>query len=317
MLTSQPVGGGEAVETVAVIGAGMVGSMTAMRIAERQLADVILVDIVEGMPQGKALDLMQAAPLVGYDVDVMGTNDYADIEDASVVVIAAGVPRKPGMSREELVSVNSHIMKDVCTNVAEHSPDSIVMVVTNPLDVMVYAANRYLDFGRHRVFGMGGMLDAARFEYFVAESVGCSYPDVSAMVVGGHGAKMLPLPRYTTVRGIPLSQLLSSEDIEGLVRRTIEGGAEIVSLLKNGSAYYAPSAAITHMVDAIVRDRRCVVCASVLLEGEYGIEGSCTGIPVVLGACGIEHIIELPLDDEEQSRLKEAADEVVRLSASI
>ncbi|MHC1570963.1 MAG: malate dehydrogenase [Methermicoccaceae archaeon] len=304
-------------DTIAVIGAGMVGSTTAQRIAERQLADVVLLDIVEGMPQGKALDLRQAASLEGYDVDILGTNDYADIEDADMVIITAGVPRKPGMSREELVSVNSSIVKEVCTNVAEHSPDSIVIVVTNPLDVMVYAANQYLDFGRHRVFGMGGVLDAARLAYFVAESVGCSYSDVSAMVLGGHGAKMLPLPRYTTVRGIPITQLLSAEDIDAVVGHTIEGGAEIVSLLKSGSAYYAPSAAIVHMVDAILKDRGSVVCASVLLEGEYGIEGSCTGVPVVLGACGLDHIIELPLSGDEMSRLREAADEVVRLSASV
>lgn len=304
-------------DTIAVIGAGMVGSTTAQRIAERELADVILVDIVDGMPQGKALDLRQAAPILGYDVDVVGTNDYADIEEASLVIITAGVPRKPGMSREELVSVNSGIVRDVCEKIAEHAPDALVMVVTNPLDVMVYAANQYLDFGRHRVFGMGGELDAARFAYFVAERVGCPYSDVSAMVVGGHGAKMVPLPRYTTVRGIPLSQLLDSEDIEELVRRTIEGGAEIVSLLKTGSAYYAPSAAITHMAEAIVMDKGSVVCSSVMLDGEYGVVGSCTGVPVVLGACGVERVIELELEDEELSKLQEAAAEVVRLSASM
>jgi malate dehydrogenase len=229
---------------VSIVGAGMVGSTVAQRLAEMEICDIILVDIVEGMPQGKALDLLEASPLVGYDVDIVGTNEYETIEDSDIVVVCAGVPRKPGMSREDLASINASIMGSICNEVKKYANDSIVIVVTNPLDAMVYVANKNLSFERERVIGMGGLLDSSRFAYFVASELKCSVRDVQALVLGGHGTHMLPLPRYTTVRGVCIEKLLPPATIKTLVKRTINAGAEIVSLLKSGSAFYAPSAAV-------------------------------------------------------------------------
>ena len=229
---------------ISVIGAGMVGSTVAQRLAEMEVGDIVLVDIIEGMPQGKALDLMEASPLVGYDVEVIGTNDYSMIEDSDVVVVCAGVPRKPGMSREDLVSTNASIVRSVCSELKRYARNSVVIVVTNPLDAMVYVANKELGFERERIIGMGGLLDSSRFAYFVASELKCSVRDVQALVLGGHGTHMLPMPRYTTVRGVPIDKLLPPSIVKNLVDRTINAGAEVVTLLKSGSAFYAPSAAI-------------------------------------------------------------------------
>ena len=302
---------------ISVVGAGMVGSTLVQRLVEMELGDVVMVDIVEGLPQGKALDLMHASSLVGYDSKVIGTNDYSLIEGSDVVVITAGVPRKPGMTREQLVATNANIIRDVCSHIKKNSPDAIVIVVTNPLDTMVYLANRELDFGRERVIGMGGMLDSARFAYYVADAVGCSVHDVQAIVVGGHGGGMLPLSRYTTIKGMSLEKILPPEKVKRLAERTIDAGAEVVSYLKKGSAFYAPSAAIAMMVDAIINDRHSIMPCSVLLKGEYGIHGSCTGVPIKLGSCGVEEIMEFDLTDDELSIMRDAADEVLNLAAGI
>lgn len=292
---------------VAVIGAGNVGASTVQRLAELNIADVVMLDIVEGLPQGKALDIFQAAPLMGYDVDVTGTNDYADINNSDVVVITAGITRKPGMSRDDLLATNIKITQQVCANIEKYAPEAIIITVTNPLDIITYAALRCTQFDRNKVFGMSGLLDSSRFASFIAKEMKCSVRDVSAMVLGGHGDSMVPLPEYSTVSGIPLGKLMDDFTIEKVVNRTINAGAEIVEHLKDGSAFYAPSAAITSMVEAILNDTKRIVPASAFLNGEYGQHDICLGVPVKLGKEGVEEIIELELSNEEIQALQTSA----------
>ncbi len=295
---------------VTVIGAGNVGATAAQRIAEARLADVCLIDVVEGLPQGKALDLAEAAPLHYHDFAVRGTNDYADTTGSDVIVVTAGLARQPGMSRDDLLLKNSGIVRSVVGKAVERSPEAVVVLVTNPLDAMVHVALDVTGFPRERVIGMAGVLDSARFRTFIAEELGVSATDVSAFVLGGHGDSMVPLPRFSTVAGIPLPELLSPERIEALVQRTRNGGAEVVALLKSGSAFYAPASSVLHMVDSILNDRKRVLPCAVLLKGEYGIDGLVVGVPVVLGAGGMERIIEIKLTAEERAELKASADSV-------
>jgi malate dehydrogenase len=295
---------------VTVIGAGNVGATAAQRIAEARLADVCLIDVVDGLPQGKALDLAEAAPLHYHDFAVRGTNDYADTAGSDVIVVTAGLARQPGMSRDDLLLKNSGIVRSVVGKAVERSPEAVVILVTNPLDAMVHVALDVTGFPRERVIGMAGVLDSARFRTFIAEELGVSATDVSAFVLGGHGDSMVPLPRFSTVAGIPLPELLSPERIEAIVQRTRNGGAEVVALLKSGSAFYAPASSVLHMVDSILNDRKRVLPCAVLLKGEYGIDGLVVGVPVVLGAGGMERIIEIKLTAEERAELKASADSV-------
>lgn len=298
---------------ITVVGAGNVGATTAQRIAEKGYADVVLVDIVEGLPQGKALDMLQAGPIVGYDSKVVGTNGYEETAGSEIVVITSGVPRKPGMSRDDLVNTNMGIVKAVTEQVVKYSPDCIIITVTNPLDAMTQLAFKTSGFPKARVIGMAGVLDTARFRTFLAMELGVSVGDISAYVLGGHGDTMVPLTRLTTVGGIPIAQLLSPERIEVIVQRTRKGGEEIVSYLKTGSAFYAPSAAVAQMVDAIVLDKKQILPCTVYLEGEYGIKGLFVGAPVKLGSRGIEEIIKIELTLEEQAALHRSADAVREL----
>ena len=298
---------------VTVIGAGNVGATAAQRIAEAGVADVYLIDVVEGVPQGKALDLAEAAPLQHHDQQILGTNDYTDTTESDVIVVTAGLARQPGMSRDDLLLKNAEIVRDVVTKAVHYSPDAIIVVVTNPLDAMVHVAIEASGFPRERVIGMAGVLDSARFRAFIAQDLGVSSSDVSAFVLGGHGDTMVPLPRYSTVAGIPLPELMRPERIEELVQRARTGGAEIVALLKTGSAYYAPASSVLHMVDSIVNDRKRVLPCAVLLDGEYGIEGVVVGVPVVLGAMGAERIIEIALTAEEKAALLASAGSVREL----
>jgi malate dehydrogenase len=298
---------------ITVVGAGNVGATTAQRIAEKGYADVVLVDIVEGLPQGKALDMLQAGPIVGYDSKVVGTNGYKETAGSEIVVITSGVPRKPGMSRDDLVNTNMGIVKAVTEQVVKYSPDCIIITVTNPLDAMTQLAFKISGFPKARVIGMAGVLDTARFRTFLAMELGGSVGDISAYVLGGHGDTMVPLTRLTTVGGIPIAQLLSPESIEAIVQRTRKGGEEIVSYLKTGSAFYAPSAAVAQMIDAIVLDKKQILPCAVYLEGEYGINGLFVGVPVKLGARGIEEIIKIELTLEEQAALHRSADAVREL----
>ncbi|MGB3907544.1 MAG: malate dehydrogenase [Methanomethylovorans sp.] len=288
---------------ISVVGAGNVGASTAQRLAEGKFGDIVLLDVIPGLPQGKALDLMQAAPLMGYDVNIKGTNDYADIEDSDIVIITAGIARKPGMTRDDLLNINAKITRDVCGNIKQYAPKSIVLTVTNPLDIITYAVYKYTGFEKKKVFGMSGLLDSSRFASFVAKEVGCSVKDVDAMVLGGHGDNMVPLPQYTTVSGIPISEFLPQETIDRLIKRTINAGAEIVSFLMEGSAFYAPSAAVASMVDAIINDSGRMMPASVYLEGEYGFNDVCLGVPIKLGKIGVEKIIEIDLTPEQKASL--------------
>jgi len=300
---------------ITVVGAGFVGATTVQRIAEKELGDVVMTDIIEGLPQGKALDLMESAPIEGFNVEVLGTNDYKDIEGSDVVVITAGIARKPGMTRDDLVKINSTIVSEVCENIKKYAPESIVIVVTNPLDIMTYIALKKTGFHPSRVLGMSGVLDSARFATFVAMELGCSPKDVDAMVLGGHGDTMVPLPRHTTVSGVPITELMDEATIDMLVERTVNGGAEIVELLKTGSAFYAPSAAISVMVESIVRDQHRILPAAVYLHGQYGHDGIYLGVPVKLGQQGVEAILELDLTESEQAMLDKSA-EVVKIGIS-
>ncbi|HLT19916.1 MAG TPA: malate dehydrogenase [Thermomicrobiales bacterium] len=295
---------------VTVVGAGNVGSVVANEIALGGYADVVMVDIVEGMPQGKALDMLQAGPIDGYDVTITGSNGYEETAGSDVVVITSGAARKPGMSRDDLLKINMGIVRQVTEAVVAASPDAVLIVVVNPLDAMCHVAYEAAGLPKERVIGMAGVLDSARFRTFVAMELGVAASDVQALVLGGHGDTMVPLPRYTTVAGIPITELMSEERIKELSERTANGGAEIVSLLKSGSAYYAPGAAAAQMVEAIIHDRDRVLPCSVLLEGEYGINGLFVGVPVKLGAGGIKQIYELSLTDEEQAMLNHSADAV-------
>jgi len=295
---------------VAVIGAGHVGATTAQRILETELADVTLIDIIEGLPQGKALDMMQSAPVLGCDAIVTGSNDNADVQGADIVIITAGLARKPGMSRDDLLAKNAGIINDVSRAVRNGAPDAIIIMVTNPLDVMTAVAHLETGFARERVMGMAGVLDSARLRCFIAMELGCSIKEVSAMVLGGHGDSMVPLPRYCTVGGIALPQLLPAERIEQLVERTRNGGAEIGRLLKTASAYYAPSAAAVEMAASILRDQKQILPVCTLLQGEYGIEDVFVGVPAMLGRKGVEEVIELDLTDEEMAAFTVSAEHV-------
>jgi malate dehydrogenase len=292
---------------VTVVGAGNVGASAAQRIVEKHLADVVLIDVVEGIPEGKALDLWESAPVEGYDCQLRGTQDYADTAGSDLVVITAGLARKPGMSRDDLLMKNYEIVKGTTEQVIRHSPDAILVVVTNPLDVMAQAALRVSRLPKQRVVGMAGVLDSARFRSFIAEELNVSVTNVHAMVLGGHGDTMVPLPRFATVSGIPITELMPPAVIERLVDRTRNGGAEIVAHLKTGSAYYAPSAAIVEMVDSILRDRMKVLPCAAYLEGEYGLRGLFVGVPVKLGRKGVEQILEISLTDAERKALHESA----------
>lgn len=302
---------------ITIIGAGAVGATAAQRIAEKELGNVVLTDIVEGLPQGKALDLMEAGPLFGYDSKITGTNDYRDIEGSDVVVITAGIARKPGMTREDLLKINTKIIREVSQNIAKYAPESIIITVTNPLDIMTYVTMKTTGFEPARVFGMSGVLDAGRFAAFIAMELGCSVRDISAMVLGGHGDTMVPLPRFTTVSGVPITELMSESTIQRLVDRTINGGAEIVNLLKTGSAFYAPSAAVTNMVEAMVKDTKRVLPVCAYLNGEYGRKDIYLGVPVKLGRRGVEEIIELKLAEDEKKALDKSADAVKSGIASL
>jgi malate dehydrogenase len=292
---------------VTVIGAGNVGATTAQRIAEASLADVCLIDVVEGLPQGKSLDLAESAPLQDHDQVVLGTNDYADTADSDIVVVTAGLARQPGMSRDDLLLKNAGIVRAVVEKAVRYSPQCILVIVTNPLDAMVHVALETSGFPRERVIGMAGVLDSARFRTFIADDLGVSAADVSAFVLGGHGDTMVPLPRYATVAGIPLPELMTAQRIEELVARTRNGGAEVVALLKAGSAFYAPAASVLQMVESILKDRKRVLPCAVLLRGEYGIDGLVVGVPIVLGASGMLRIIEVALTDDERSALAASA----------
>ena len=292
---------------VSVFGAGHVGATTAQRIAEKELADVVLLDIVEGLPQGKALDMMEAAPVEGYDAKITGSNNNTDVAGSDLVVITAGVARKPGMSRDDLLAINASIVGGIAADVAAHAPDAIVIVVTNPLDVMTYLALEKTGFAPERVLGMAGVLDSARFRAFIAMELGVSVKDVEAMVLGGHGDSMVPLPRYANVGGVPICALIPDDRIAALIGRTRTGGAEIVGLLKTGSAYYAPSSSVVAMVASILRDEHRVLPACVRLDGQYGIDGVFAGVPVVLGAGGVEQVIELELEADELAALQASA----------
>ena len=298
---------------VTVVGAGMVGGTAAHRLADKELCDVVLTDIIEGLPQGKGLDLAESAPIEGYDSRVFGTNDYKDTATSDIVVITAGIPRKPGMSRDDLLKTNYAIVKETTENVVKYSPNSILIVVSNPLDAMAQTTYKVSGFSKNRVIGMAGVLDSARMRTFIAQELEVSVENVTAFVLGGHGDTMVPLARYSTVAGIPLPDLLSRERIDAIVKRTRDGGAEIVNLLKTGSAFYAPSAAIVEMVEAILKDKKKILPCAAYLEGEYGIRGVFVGVPVKLGARGIEQVIEIKLMPEEQAALEKSAAAVKEL----
>lgn len=302
---------------ITVVGAGNVGATVAQRLAERDYADVVLVDIVEGLPQGKALDILQSGPIVGFDSLVTGTNGYAETAGSDVVVVTSGLPRKPGMSRDDLVMANARVIAEVAAQVAYHSPDCVLIMVTNPLDAMAQLALRVTGFPRERVIGMAGILDTARLRTFIARELDASVADVHAYVLGGHGDSMVPLVGSATVAGVPVDHLVSPDRLAAMVQRARDGGAEIVNLLKTGSAYYAPSAAATQMVDAILLDTRQVLPCSVLLRGEYGISGVFTGVPCRLGTGGLIEVVEVPLTPEERSALHRSAGSVAELVAVI
>ena len=298
---------------ITVVGAGNVGATTAHWLVSKELGDVVLVDIIEGMPQGKALDLAQAGPIEGYDSCLTGSNGYRETADSDIVVITSGIARKPGMSRDDLLNTNAGIVGTVTTEVVRQSPNSIIIVVSNPLDAMCQVAFRKSGFPRNRVIGMAGILDSARMRTFLAQALNVSVENVTAFVLGGHGDTMVPLPRFSTCAGIPITELLSKDVIDKIVDRTRNGGAEIVSLLKTGSAYYAPSAAAVEMVEAILLDKKKILPCAAYLEGEYGINGLFVGVPVKLGASGIEEIIQINLTAEERAALQKSAAAVQEL----
>jgi len=302
---------------VAVIGAGFVGTMVAQRIGERNLADVVLVDIVEGLPQGRALDMAQSAALEGMDGSIAGTNDFSAVEGSEIVVFTAGFPRTPGMSREELALKNGGIVRAVVEKVAGHAPRAMILMVTNPLDVMTHLAWRVSGFPPSRVFGMGGVLDSARYRYFLSEATGVSVRDIEALVLGSHGDTMVPVDRYTTVKGVPVLHFLGKEKLDGIIERTRNGGAEIVKLLKTGSAWHAPSSAVAVMVEAVLRDSGRMLPVSACVDGEYGIRGIHIGVPVKLGAGGIEAVYEIPLTEEELGALRHSAEAVRKTFVSL
>lgn len=298
---------------VTVVGSGNVGATVAQHVVQKQLADVALVDIIEGVPQGKALDLLEAGPVEKYDSRIVGSNSYDITADSDIVVITAGLPRKPGMSRDDLLLKNASIVKEVVENVAKLSPRAIIIMVTNPLDAMAHIALRVSGFPKHRVLGMAGVLDSARFRTFIAEALNVSVENTQAFVLGGHGDEMVPLPRYSTVAGIPITELFAPDKLAALIERTRKGGGEIVALLKTGSAYYAPGSSVVEMVDAILKDKKKILPCAAYLEGEYGVRGVFLGVPVKLGTEGIEQIIEIKLQPEEQEMLKKSITAVQEL----
>lgn len=295
---------------ITIVGAGNVGATAAQLAAYKELGDVVLVDIIEGVPQGKGLDLLESGPVEQFSGKILGTNDYKDTANSDIVVITAGIPRKPGMSRDDLVSTNAKIVKSVVEQAIKHSPDTILIIVSNPLDIMACLAKQVSGFPKNRVIGMAGVLDSTRFRAFIAEALNVSMEDTQAMVLGGHGDSMVPLPRYSTVSGICIEELMPKEQIDKLVERTRKGGGEIVALLKTGSAYYAPGASVIQMVESIIKDKKRILPCAAYLEGEYGIEGLFVGVPVKLGAKGIEEIIEIKLTEEESNALKTSANAV-------
>jgi malate dehydrogenase len=298
---------------ITVIGAGHVGETTAHLLALKELGDVVITDIVESMPQGKGLDLLEAGPVSGYNSFIKGTNSYEDMKGSDIVIITAGVPRKPGMSRDDLLNINMGIIKDVVVNVKKYCKNAILIVITNPLDAMTYAAWKLSGFPKNRVFGMAGVLDQARFSAFISMELNVSIENITAMVLGGHGDDMVPLPRYTTVAGVPITDLMSKEQIDKLVDRTRKGGGEIVALLKTGSAYYAPAASAVEMVDAILKDKKKILPCCTLLEGEYGVNGLYVGVPAKIGAKGIEEVIQLKLTEDEKKMLDKSVGAVKTL----
>jgi malate dehydrogenase len=298
---------------VTVVGAGNVGATAAQRLVEKALCDVVLVDIIEGVPQGKALDLTEAAPIEKHDSHLVGSNEYEASKGSDVVIITAGIPRKPGMSRDDLLKTNAGIMKDVTQKIAKLSPEAVLIIVSNPLDAMCHVALDVSGFPRNRVIGMAGVLDSARFRSFIAMELDVSVENTHAFVLGGHGDTMVPLPRYSTVAGIPITELMSKERIDALVQRTANGGAEIVSLLKTGSAYYAPASAAVEMTESILKDKKKILPCAVYLQGEYGFNDLFIGVPVKLGSNGVEEIIQISLTEEEQVALAKSADAVKEL----
>ena len=298
---------------VTVVGAGNVGANCAVRIADKELADVVLVDVVEGVPQGKGLDLLQSGPVQGYDVNITGANDYEPTANSDIAIITAGFPRKPGMSRDDLLLANYEVIKTATEQVAKHSPNCIIIVVTNPLDAMAQAAFQVSGFSKNRVIGMAGVLDSARFRTFIAQELNVSVENVTGVVMGGHGDTMVPLVRLSNVAGIPLTELMDQATIDRIVNRTANGGAEIVKYLKTGSAYYAPSAAAVEMAESILKDKKKVLPCAAYLEGEYGINGLFVGVPVKLGAAGIEKIYQIKLTEDETAKLHKSAASVQEL----
>ncbi len=292
---------------VSIIGAGNVGATSTYYIAEKVIADLVMVDVAQGMTRAKGLDFLHAGPLRGYDVPILGTSDYADIAGSDVVVITAGLARRPGMDRMDLLKANTEIVRGVGRHIARYAPNATVIVVTNPLDVMCHVTLRATGFALSRVIGMAGILDAARLRFFVAEALGCALSSVHAMVLGGHGDQMVPMPRYTTVAGVPITELLDAPAVARLVERTRKGGAEIVGYLKSGSAYYAPAAAVAEMVEAVLTDRKHLAPCAAYLRGEYGLEDLYIGVPVILGQNGVEHIVELDLEEPERKELEASA----------
>ena len=302
---------------IALIGGGQIGGTLALMAAQMELGDVVIYDVVEGMPQGKALDLMEARPIGGYDVEITGTNNYRDIRGADVVIVTAGFPRKPGMSRDDLLKRNLEIQETVARNVKRNAPKAFVIVVSNPLDAMVYTMKKVTGFHKSHVVGMAGVLDSARFRTFVAMELGVSVEDVSAFVLGGHGDTMVPLPRYTSVAGIPLPALMPKEKIDAIVKRTRFAGGEIVSLLKTGSAFYSPAASAIAMAESYLKDKKRVLPCTAYLEGEYGARGIYLGVPVIIGAGGVEKIIEIELKSVEKKQLAKSIEHVRNLVKSI
>ena len=301
---------------VSIIGAGFVGSTCAHWIASKELADVVLIDIFGGVAKGKALDLLQAGPVEGYDLNITGGDDFSALSDSDIVILTSGAPRKPGMTREDLVAVNADITASNIEKIKEFAPDSIIIIVNNPMDTMATLAWKVSGFPKNRVIGQGGVLDTARYRTFLAQEIGCSVEDIQAMLLGGHGDEMVPLPNYTTVAGIPVSHFIPEDRLNAIVERAKKGGAEIVALLEKGSAYYAPAAATVEMVEAILKDKKRILPCACLLEGEYGVSGTFFGVPTMLGANGIEKIIEVPLTDEEKAGVAKSA-ALVRSSCSV
>jgi len=291
---------------ITVVGAGNVGATAAFLAAQKELADIVMIDVIEGVPQGKALDMFESSPIQGFDAFVQGTQDYADTANSDLVIITAGIARKPGMSRDDLLNINVKIVSEVTRNIVKHSPECIILVVTNPLDAMVYTALRVSGFAKQRVIGMAGVLDSARMRAFIAEELQVSIENVGACVLGGHGDTMVPLPRYSTMAGIPITELMDAERVEAICDRTANGGAEIVSYLKTGSAFYAPGASVVQMAEAIIKDKKRILPCAAFLQGEYGVDGYYLGVPCKLGGSGVEAIIELDLTKKETAALHQS-----------